>query len=159
MVMRAGSRCTQGLSGTFSRQWETTFRDSRNPCWLSTYTKSLSTFWVSAAECGSSGDSPHASARNQDHSHRRSIFLPWSPQVCSSSRTWPRKLFKSAASCCRRPTDGGFSFCCVWWRESARTPTFLRSTTPSQPAHWYSILNGLCAYELMNSVRSTAVFV
>lgn len=56
--MRAGSRSTQGLSGTFSKQWGTTSRDSRNPCWLSIYMKSSSTFWVSGAGCGSSSDSP-----------------------------------------------------------------------------------------------------
>lgn len=78
MVMRAGSRSTQGLSGTFSKQWGTTSRDSRNPCWLSIYMKSLSTFWVSPAGCGSSSDSPHVSPRNWDCSPRKS-FSPPSP--------------------------------------------------------------------------------
>lgn len=56
MAMRANSQCTQVSSGMFWEQSEITFRDSKNPCWLSIYMKSLSTFSVSAWGCGSATD-------------------------------------------------------------------------------------------------------
>lgn len=109
--------------------------------------KSLSTFSVSASRCGSMIDLCTATDKKLLVFILFSLYVcPQLPdsslllslQVCCRSRRLPQRLFKSAVSYCRHPTEDASSYYSVSCPGSARIHTCLHSMMLLLHAHWYS---------------------